>query len=164
MPLILKSLGGLRSDMPCGESIAGPTWFEICINSNWKDWWGTAVGIRHRVIAQRLSGVSDAQRDLSGDWLAEWADGGPAATTAALYQANSTVGARWDEDPGLLWSKGRFRELVEYSVAGANVLKEIGGPDILTQDEGRTDRDIAAFLIGIGAAAVAAVVALVMTR
>lgn len=155
------SLGGRRADAPCGESIAGPTWFAFCFLADWRDWWDTAVSIRRDIIALVLGNEgTPAMRD----WLRAWvdADASAVASGLAVSVADTQADARWPSDPGAVWSRGRLQDLIAYANTGAVLLREHGGRDLFRDEstvEGQRQLKTLAVGLGLGLAALVALVA-----
>ncbi len=165
MPRVLISQGGRRSDYPCGESIAGPTWLAICFNADWTDWWHTAVDLRRTLISE-LPGTTQTQRDQVNAWLRSWLDDdAPLASQVLALSDPSFVGPgiEWGPDPGVVWSKGRLTALVEYAVMGAELVEDVTGAAVFTEDAGddRPERSLKPLAYGLAAGA-ALVVGLVL--
>ena len=141
------SLGARRSDAPCGESIAGPTWLAICFNADWLDWWKTAVFFRGQVIEEMKSRPPSV---ATAEWLKSWADD-PIGRAASVFDANwSGKSALWKSNPGLVWSKSRLMDLVGYSLQGAELL----GKTIEAEDADSPVRSLKPLLYGLGAGVV----------
>lgn len=123
---VINSNGGRVSDTPCGFP-------PVCTNEVWADWRATAVTIRDLVIKTRKPGAEESTARRV--WLSAWAPGvSPLKIPALQTEADPDLEKlRWEKDPGLLWWKPRLYALVNYTVRGANILKAIGGQDMLVE-------------------------------
>lgn len=128
MPQILLSIGGLNSRWPCGR----PAW---CTGEAWVDWYDTAVMVRGRVIA--VQAAKGETNDTVSHWLAAWAPGSNVADLVALNtEADPTVDKpRWERKPAIVIWRPSMEAMADYAAKGARLLSELGGEDLLTEEE-----------------------------